>query len=150
MELGFCWPSCQGRHEGGYFRSLVINGVKRSFSHCCYCIDVSSLCELLRQITVSISVITFIMEVQSPFELNFQSQWEHSKKIWFIGPMNEVFAMEEGLVDLVENHCCPVISGHLDQILYGLYHAVGMNRTFLQEEEHPFLWDCCILVFHLE
>ena len=31
-------------------------------------------------------------------------------KIHFIGPVNKVFAMEEGLVDLVEKHHAPVSS----------------------------------------
>ena len=40
--------------------------------------------------------------------------------------------MEDGLVDLVENHCGPVISGHFDQILYGpycMFHASNISSN---------------------
>ena len=113
-----------GRQEGRYCKSLVTHGVKGSFSYWCHHINVSRFHEWLRQIIVDISVRAFIMEVLSLFKINFQSQQECSWKIWFIGPVKEVFTMEESLVDLGDNHHGPVISGHLDPITYSLYSTV--------------------------
>ena len=70
----------------------------------------------------------------------------------FVGQVNDVFTMEEDLVDLVKGHCGPVGSGHSDQILSvastALCHAPNISSHSLSRAEGFIsLQDCCSLVF---